>query len=45
MGQTGKLMYLILVVLVLFSGLCTVFLLVATVAQAWQEHARRNGRK
>ena len=28
------------VVLVLFLGLCTLFVLVATVAQAWQEHAQ-----
>jgi hypothetical protein len=29
-----------LVVLVAFSGLCTIFVSVATAAQAWQEHAR-----
>jgi hypothetical protein len=26
--------------LVVFSGLCTIFVLVATAAQAWQEHAQ-----
>ncbi|MGA8678095.1 MAG: DUF3592 domain-containing protein [Candidatus Acidiferrales bacterium] len=38
-GQV-KLMYLGLMVLVAFSGLCTAFMLVATAAQAWQEHAQ-----
>jgi hypothetical protein len=40
MGPTGKLMWLGLVVLALFSGLCTIFVLVATAAQTWQEHAQ-----
>jgi hypothetical protein len=39
MGPIGRLMYLGLIVLVLLSGLCTIFALVATAAQAWQEHA------
>jgi Protein of unknown function (DUF3592) len=40
MERKGQLMYLGLVVLVAFSGLCTIFVSVATAAQAWQEHAR-----
>jgi uncharacterized protein DUF3592 len=40
MGPKGQLMWLGLVVLVAFSALCTIFVSVATAAQAWQEHAR-----
>jgi hypothetical protein len=40
MGPKGKLMWLVLAVLVLFSGLCTIFVSVGTAAQAWQEHAQ-----
>ncbi len=40
MGPIGKLMWLGLMVLVVFSGLCTIFVSVATAAQAWQEHAQ-----
>jgi hypothetical protein len=36
----GQLMYLGLAVLVLLSGLCTIFASVVTAAQAWQEHAQ-----
>lgn len=36
--QKGPLMWLGLTVLVLLFGLCTVFALVVTVAQAWQEN-------
>jgi hypothetical protein len=36
--EKGPLMWVGLVVLVLFLGLCTVFASVVTVAQAWQEH-------
>jgi hypothetical protein len=36
--QKGPLMWLGLMVLVVFFGLCTMFALVVTVAQAWQEH-------
>jgi len=39
-GPIGKLMWLGLTVLVAFSGLCTIFVSVATAAQAWQEHAQ-----
>lgn len=33
-------MWGILALLMVFSGLCTIFVLVVTVAQAWQEHAQ-----
>jgi Protein of unknown function (DUF3592) len=36
----GQLMYLGLAVLVLFSGLCTIFASVVTAAEAWQEHTQ-----
>ena len=36
----GQLMWSGLTVLVAFSGLCTIFVSVATAAQAWQEHAQ-----
>jgi Protein of unknown function (DUF3592) len=36
----GQLMWLGLMVLVAFSGLCTIFVSVVTAAQAWQEHAQ-----
>jgi hypothetical protein len=36
----GQWMWLILMVLVVFSGLCTIFVSVVTTAQAWQEHAQ-----
>ena len=36
----GSVMRLFLGVLVIFSGLCTIFASVVTVAQAWQEHAQ-----
>jgi hypothetical protein len=36
--EKGPLMWVGLVVLVLFLGLCTVFASVVTVAEAWQEH-------
>jgi Protein of unknown function (DUF3592) len=39
-GPIGKLTWLGLMVLVVFSGLCMIFVLVATAAQAWQEHAQ-----
>jgi hypothetical protein len=39
-GPKGQLMWLGLMVLVAFSGLCTVFVSVGTAAQAWQEHAQ-----
>jgi hypothetical protein len=39
-GPNGQLMWLGLMVLVAFSGLCTIFVSVATAAQAWQEHAQ-----
>jgi hypothetical protein len=35
-----QLMRLVLGVLVVFSALCTIFVLVVTAAQAWQEHAQ-----
>jgi hypothetical protein len=35
-----QLMWLGLAVLVLFSGLCTIFVSVVTAAEAWQEHAQ-----
>jgi hypothetical protein len=38
--QKGPLIWLGLMVLVVLLGLCTTFALVATVAQAWQEHGR-----
>ena len=38
--QKGPLMWLGLMVLVVFSGLCTIFVSVVTTAQAWQEHAQ-----
>jgi uncharacterized protein DUF3592 len=38
--QKGPLMWLGLMVLVVFLGLCTIFMSVATAAQAWQEHAQ-----
>jgi hypothetical protein len=37
MGPIGRWAYLVLAVLVVFSALCTVFALVMTVAQAWEE--------
>jgi Protein of unknown function (DUF3592) len=40
MGPKGQLMWLGLMVLVAFSGLCTIFVSVATATQAWQEHAQ-----
>jgi Protein of unknown function (DUF3592) len=40
MRRKGPLMWLGLIVLVGLSGLCTIFVSVATAAQAWQEHAR-----
>jgi Protein of unknown function (DUF3592) len=40
MGPKGQLMWLGLMVLVAFSGLCTIFVSVATAAQALQEHAQ-----
>ena len=36
----GQWMYVGLAVLVVFSGLCTIFASVVTAAQAWQEHAQ-----
>jgi hypothetical protein len=36
----GQLMWLGLMVLVAFSGLCTIFASVVTAAHAWQEHAQ-----
>ena len=39
-GPKGQLMWLGLMVLVAFSGLCTIFVSVATAAQALQEHAQ-----
>lgn len=36
----GELMWLGLMVLVVFSGLCTIFVSVGTAAQAWQERAQ-----
>jgi|SRR5580658_10173283 hypothetical protein len=36
----GQLIWLGLMVLVAFSGLCTIFASVVTAAQAWQEHAQ-----
>jgi hypothetical protein len=36
----GPLLWAGLVVLVVFSGVCTIFVLVVTAAQAWQEHAQ-----
>lgn len=41
MGPKGRLMWLGLIVLVAFSGLCTIFAAVVTAAQAWQEHTQR----
>jgi hypothetical protein len=38
--QKGPLLWLGLMVLVVLLGLCTTFALVATVAQAWQEHGQ-----
>jgi hypothetical protein len=40
MTPKGQLMWLGLTVLVVFSGLCTIFASVVTLAQAWQEHAQ-----
>ena len=40
MGPKGQLMWLGLMVLVALSGLCTIFVSVATAAQARQEHAQ-----
>jgi hypothetical protein len=40
MTRKGQLMWLGLTVLVVFSGLCTIFASVVTLAQAWQEHAQ-----
>jgi len=40
MTPKGQLMWLGLAVLVVFSGLCTIFATVVTLAQAWQEHAQ-----
>jgi hypothetical protein len=39
MRPKRQLLYLGLVVLVAFSGLCTIFVSVTTATQAWQEHA------
>jgi len=36
----GQLMRLGLIMLVVLSGLCTIFVSVVTAAQAWQEHTR-----
>jgi hypothetical protein len=36
----GSLMWGVLVMLVLFLGLCTIFVSVVTAAEAWQEHAQ-----
>jgi len=36
----GGLLWLILIVLGFFSGLCTIFVSAVTAAQAWQEHAQ-----
>ncbi|MGA8270637.1 MAG: DUF3592 domain-containing protein [Candidatus Sulfotelmatobacter sp.] len=36
----GGLLWAILIVLVFFSGLCTIFVSLVTTAQAWQEHAQ-----
>jgi len=40
MAPKRQLMWLTLTALVLLSGLCTIFALVVTAAQAWQEHAQ-----
>jgi hypothetical protein len=40
MGPKAQLMWLGLAVLVVFSGLCTIFVSVTTTVQAWQEHAQ-----
>ena len=37
-AQKGPILWLVLMVLVILLGLCTIFALVVTVAQAWQEH-------
>jgi len=39
-GQRGALIWLGLGLLLVLSGLCSIFALVATAAQAWQEHAQ-----
>ena len=39
-AQKGQWMWLGLAVLVALSGLCTIFVLVVTAAQAWQEYAQ-----
>jgi len=36
----GRLLWAVLVVLIAFSGLCSIFALVVTAAQAWQERAQ-----
>jgi len=36
----GSLLWLVLIVMVIFSGLCTIFVSVVTAALAWQEHAQ-----
>lgn len=38
--RRGQLLWLALCVLGLFAGLCSIFALVVTAAQAWQEHAQ-----
>src|SRR6202035_6085374 len=38
--RKGPLLWLALVVLGFFAGLCSMFALVVTAAQAWQEHAQ-----
>jgi hypothetical protein len=38
-GPGRKLVWLVVVVLGLFAGLCSMFALVVTIAQGWQEHA------
>jgi hypothetical protein len=39
-AQKGSLMWLGLIVLVIFLGLCTIFASVLTVAQGWQQHVQ-----
>ena len=38
--RKSQLLWLGLVVLSLFTGLCSIFVLIATLAQGWQEHAQ-----
>ncbi|HUE43484.1 MAG TPA: DUF3592 domain-containing protein [Candidatus Sulfotelmatobacter sp.] len=38
-ASIGRLLWLALIVLVLFTGLCTIFAMVTTLPLAWQEHA------